>query len=216
MIRVLLVEDHPVVRAGLSELLSGTPDIEVVGMAPNGREALPLVEEMQPDVVLMDVSMPEMDGIEATRRIARSGSSSKVVMLSSFSDRKGILAAIDAGASGFLLKDAEPAELFRGVRAAAAGEAPLAPKAARVVLSDRRSEDSTEGLAAPAGVALTAREREVLRLVAEGMASKLIARRLEISEKTVKAHLTRIYRELGVDTRTEAALWAASNLEADE
>jgi DNA-binding NarL/FixJ family response regulator len=203
VIRVLLVEDHPVVRAGLAELLAGTGDIEVVGTATDGAMAIEMVAEVRPDVVLMDVSMPVMDGIEATRRITEAEPGVHIVMLTSFSDRKSILAALDAGATGFLLKDAEPEELFRGVRAAAAGESPLAPKAAHAVLSERRSGD--EGGAAQD---LTAREREVLALIAAGLPNKLIARRLEISEKTVKAHLTSVYRRIEVTTRTEAALWA--------
>ena len=201
MIRVVLVEDHPVVRAGLTELLSGTDDIEVVGAAADGEAAIELVSDALPDVVLMDVSMPGMDGIEATRRISEAAPGVHVVMLTSFSDQKNILAALDAGAAGFLLKDAEPEEIFRGVRAAAAGESPLAPKAARAVLSDRRSAGESDE-------ELTAREREVLGLIAAGLPNKLIARRLEISEKTVKAHLTSVYRTIGVATRTEAALWA--------
>jgi DNA-binding NarL/FixJ family response regulator len=203
VIRVLLAEDHPVVRAGLAELLGGTDDIEVVASAADGEEAVALVADVAPDVVLMDVSMPGMDGIEATRRIAAAGSGTHVVMLTSFSDRKNILAALDAGAAGFLLKDAEPDEIFRGIRAAAKGESPLAPKAARTVLSARRAGEPADD-----EVELTAREREVLSLVAAGMPNKLIARRLEISEKTVKAHLTSVYRTIDVSTRTEAALWA--------
>lgn len=205
MIRVMLAEDHPVVRAGLRELLSGENDIEVVGAAADGVEAVEMVGAVKPDVVLMDISMPRMDGIEATRRIATAEPEVHVVILTSFSDQKGILAAFDAGATGFLLKDAEPDELFRGIRAAAAGESPLSLTAAGVLLRSRREHDGPEEL--------TKREQEVLGLVAEGLPNKLIARRLEISEKTVKTHLTSIYRRIGVDSRTEAAVWAkAQNL----
>jgi DNA-binding NarL/FixJ family response regulator len=200
VIRVLVVEDHALVRAGLQELLSGAGDIEVVGIAADGVEALELVAARAPDVVLMDLSMPVLDGIEATRRIVEAHDEIRVVVLTSFSDQRRILEAIDAGAIGYLLKDAEPDELFRGVRAAAAGESPLAPKAAQALLSARRAGSEAEEL--------TEREREVLALVAAGLPNKLIARRLEISEKTVKAHLTSIYRATGVNTRTEAALWA--------
>jgi DNA-binding NarL/FixJ family response regulator len=200
MIRVMLVEDHAVVRAGLEELLAGADEIEVAGVAGDGAEAVTLAQELKPDVILMDLSMPELDGIEATRRIVSDNDRVRIVILTSFSDRERILEALDAGAIGYLLKDADPDELFRGIRAAAAGESPLAPKAATTVLADR-SPDPVIG-------ELTEREREVLALVAEGEPNKLIARTLEISEATVKAHLTSVFRRLGVTSRTEAAIWA--------
>ena len=208
MIRVLLVEDHPVVRAGLDDLLSGTDDIELCGIAQHGAAAVERVAEIGPDVVLMDISMPAMDGIEATRRITAADPEARVVILTSFSDQKGILEAIDAGAIGYLLKDAAPEELFQGVRAAAAGESPLAASAARALLQARQAGDGPEEL--------TDREREVLVLVGAGLPNKLIARRLEISEKTVKTHLTSVYRRIGVDSRTEAALWARQRGLAEE
>ena len=203
-IRLLLAEDHPVVRAGLERLLANEGDIELVGSAANGVEAVELADKARPDIVLMDLSMPELDGVEATRRIhaAHDGAIS-VVVLTSFSDRAQIMAALDAGASGYLLKDAEPDELVRGIRAAARGESPLAPRAAREVLAAR-----TE--APPVGQ-LSARERDVLALVVEGLPNKQIARRLEISEKTVKAHLTNVFQRIGVTDRTQAALWAQKN-----
>jgi DNA-binding NarL/FixJ family response regulator len=150
-------------------------------------------------VALLDVTMPVMDGLEATRRIAEASPGTRVVILTASADREQMLRAVDAGALGYLLKDASPAELIEGVRAAARGESPLDPKLARELLADRREARSAQ---------LTEREREVLALVGEGLANKLIARRLEISEKTVKAHLTRIYAEIGVTDRTQAALWA--------
>lgn len=202
MIRVLLVEDHALVRAGLEELLSGAEDIEVVGAAADGSEAVELATACDPDVVLMDLSMPGLDGIEATRRLTSSHPQIRIVVLTSFSDQRRILQALDAGAIGYLLKDAEPGELFRGVRAAAAGESPMAPKAAQALLEARRGGDAEE---------LSGRERDVLALIAQGLPNKLIARELEISEKTVKAHLTSIYRQIGATTRTEAALWAAEH-----
>jgi DNA-binding NarL/FixJ family response regulator len=202
VIRVLVVEDHALVRAGLEELLSGAGDIDVVGVAADGAQAIELAAASEPDVVLMDLSMPVVDGIEATRQIRSAHDGVRVVVLTSFSDQRRILEALDAGAIGYLLKDAEPDELFRGVRAAAAGEAPLAPKAAQALLSARQ---------AGAEAGLTQREEEVLGLIAAGLPNKLIARRLEISEKTVKAHLTNIYRRIGATTRTEAALWATEH-----
>lgn len=200
-IRVLLADDHPTMREGLARLLEATDDIEVVGAAADGREAVELAAREQVDVILMDLQMPGVDGIEATRQIASSQSGAQIVILTSFSDRERIIEALDAGAIGYLLKDAEPDELLRGVRSAASGESPLAPKVASAVLRDRLDRDRPQ-------VDLTAREREVLELIAQGLPNKQIARRLEISEKTVKAHLTSIYAAIGVSDRTQAALWA--------
>jgi DNA-binding NarL/FixJ family response regulator len=202
VIRVVIAEDHAMVRSGLVELLSAAEDIDVVGTAGNGEEALAAARDLTPDVVLMDISMPVLDGIEATRRVSQVDDAPRVVVLTSFSDRDRILGALDAGAVGYLLKDSEPDELVRGVRAAARGESPLDPKAATAVLS-ARTERRTGG-----AEELSPREREVLVLVAEGLPNKLIARRLEISEKTVKAHLTRVFQQIGVTDRTQAALWA--------
>jgi DNA-binding NarL/FixJ family response regulator len=202
-IRLLLAEDHPVVRAGLERLLANEGDIDLAGAACDGAEAVALAGELRPDVVLMDLSMPVMDGVEATRRIvAEHDGAVSVVVLTSFSDREQIMAALDAGASGYLLKDAEPDDLLRGIRAAARGESPLDPKAAREVLAAR-----TQPAAAATGD-LSARELDVLKLVAQGLPNKRIARELEISEKTVKAHLTNIFQRVGVHDRMQAALWA--------
>ncbi|MEA2412587.1 MAG: hypothetical protein QOC77_3148 [Thermoleophilaceae bacterium] len=205
MIRVLIAEDHAMVRAGLTELLRNRDDVEVVGEAADGLEAVERAAELAPDVVLMDLSMPRVDGIEATRLISAEVPDAHVVVLTSFSDHDRILEALDAGAVGYLLKDLEPDELHRGILAAARGESPLAPKAAHAVISARADTR-------PAPVELTRREREVLDLVAEGMPNKLIAGRLKISEKTVKAHLTRTFQTIGVTDRTQAALWAKRNL----
>jgi DNA-binding NarL/FixJ family response regulator len=206
MIRVLIADDHAVVREGLVRLLDATPDIEVLGAAHDGEEAVRLAAEHRPRVVLMDLSMPTMDGVEATRRIVAADHGTEVVILTSFSDREQIMDALDAGAVGYLLKDAEPSELVEGIRAAARGESPLDPKAARAMLSGRGREPAPA--AAQPQADLTAREREVLSLVAEGLPNKLISRRLEISEKTVKAHLTSVFSAIGVTDRTQAALWA--------
>ena len=199
MIRVLLVDDHGLVRAGLERLLATADDVEVVGAAADGAEAIELARRLQPDVVLMDLSMPNVDGIAATRELLDGDEELQVVVLTSLSDRERILAALDAGAVGYLLKDAEPQELIAGVRAAARGESPLAPKAARALLTARAQREQAQ---------LSERELEVLRSVAEGLPNKLIARRLGISEKTVKTHLTRVFQQLGVTDRTQAALWA--------
>jgi DNA-binding NarL/FixJ family response regulator len=200
MIRVAIVDDHELVRIGLSELLAAAEDIEVVATAAAGADALNAVAQGAPDVVLMDLSMPGVDGIEATRRIAAAHPEVRVVALTSFSDSPQVLGALDAGAIGYLLKDASPDELREAVRAAARGESPLSPKAAATVLAARSGQS--------AGSGLSDREREVLELVAQGLPNKLIARRLEISEKTVKAHLTSVFQQIGVSDRTQAALWA--------
>jgi DNA-binding NarL/FixJ family response regulator len=201
MIRVLIADDHAVVRAGLEQLLGTAPDIEVVGTAPDGAEAVALAGRTVPDIVLMDLSMPVMDGVEATRRITAAGGA-QVVVLTSFSDHQRILDALGAGASGYVLKDAGPDDLLSAIRVAAGGGAPLDPKAARVLLDSRHPR---------AGRQLTAREEEVLALLAEGLANKAIARRLGIAERTVKAHLGSIFQQLGVTDRTQAALWARSH-----
>jgi DNA-binding NarL/FixJ family response regulator len=205
MIRVAIADDHHVVRAGLTQLLESADDLEFAGAARDGEEILELVAAERPDVVLMDLSMPRLDGIAATRRLGAAAPEVRIVVLTSFSDRERILDAIDAGAAGYLLKDAEPAEILSGIRAAARGEAPLDPKAASTVLS--RDRDRNPGRD-ERPVELTERETEVLGLVAEGLPNKLIALRLGISEKTVKAHLTSIFGQLDVTDRTQAALWA--------
>lgn len=187
------------VRTGLEELLGSEDGIEVVAALGNGQEAFEAIGEASPDVILLDISMPVMDGIEATRRIVEADPDARVVILTASDGRDQIMAAIDAGALGYLLKDAEPEELLEGIRAAARGEAPLDPRAARELIAQRRRTQTPE---------LSNRELEVLALVAEGMPNKRIAGRLEISEKTVKAHLTRVYERIGVSDRTQAALWA--------
>ena len=177
--------------------------MELVGLAADGEQAVAQVAAAQPDVVLMDLEMPGVDGIEATRRILVDAPRTAVLVLTSFSDRPRILGALEAGACGYLLKDVDAEQVAEGIRAAARGESPLDPRAARTVLAARSEPDP------PAG--LSAREREVLELLVEGLPNKLIARRLEISEKTVKSHLTRIYRAIDVTDRTQAALWAERN-----
>jgi DNA-binding NarL/FixJ family response regulator len=184
----------------LLQLLGDLDEMEVVGAASGGEEAVALAAEHKPDVVLMDLEMPDLDGIEATRRIRAADSDVNVVVLTAFSDRSRILDAIDAGAVGYLLKDAEPDELIRGLQAAARGESPLAPKAAQALVAARAEQQGDPEL--------TPREQEVLALLADGLPNKLIARRLDISEKTVKAHLTNIFQRIGVTDRTQAALWA--------
>ena len=200
MIRVLLADDHGVVRDGLGRLIAALDDIELVGEAANGADAVEQSRLTKPDVVLMDLDMPVLDGIEATRQVLAERPEIAVIVLTAFSDRPRISGALEAGARGYLLKDVDAEGVADGIRAAARGESPLDPRAARTIL-DARSEPDPLG-------ALSEREREVLALLVEGLPNKLIARRLEISEKTVKSHLTRIFRELEVTDRTQAALWA--------
>jgi DNA-binding NarL/FixJ family response regulator len=202
MIRLLLIDDHALVRAGLIQLIANHDDLAVVGEAGDGTTGATLARDLQPDVALVDLAMPGMDGIETTRRLLLACPSLRVVVLTAFSDRQQVLAALDAGAQGYLLKDAEPDELLRGIRAVARGESPLDPRAAHAVLTRGTPE---------AGSTLTAREREVLQLVAEGLPNKQIARALGITEKTVKAHMTKVFAAIGVTDRTAAALWAHRN-----
>jgi DNA-binding NarL/FixJ family response regulator len=200
VIRVLIVDDHAVVRRGLAQLLGTTGDLHPTGEASNGEDAIGLAAELKPDVVLMDLSMPGMDGVQATTRILATDPHAHVLVLTSFSDQQRILDALHAGAEGYLLKHAEPETILSAIREVVAGGSPLDPKAARVLLTSRRAPQT--------GLSLTDREREVLWLVGEGLPNKSIARRLGISERTVKAHLTSIYQQLGVTDRTQAALWA--------
>jgi DNA-binding NarL/FixJ family response regulator len=202
-IRVVIVDDHAVLRAGLEQLLGGEPDLEVVGRAADGAEAVALVREVLPDVVLMDLQMPGVDGVAATRAIVGE-ELADVLVLTSYSDAERIVGALDAGALGYLLKDAEPDEVLHGIRAVARGESPINPRAARELLGARRTTST-------AAADLTPRESEVLALVRQGLANKQIARRLGISERTVKAHLTSTFQRIGVVDRTQAALWAERN-----
>jgi DNA-binding NarL/FixJ family response regulator len=203
VIRVLLVDDHVLVRAGLERLLEQTGEIEVAGVAERGEAAIELDAQLEPDVILMDVSMPGLSGIETTRQICANRSDASVVMLTASTDRTQVLNALDAGAVGYLIKDSDPATLIEGVLEAASGNAPLDPRAARSLLDSRSSSTHK----------MTARETEVLRRIADGLSNKAIARRLGISEKTVKAHLTRVFSVLGVSDRTQAAIWAHENLD---
>jgi DNA-binding NarL/FixJ family response regulator len=202
-IRVVIVDDHAMLRAGLEHLIAGEPDLEVVGRAADGHEAVEVARETRPHVVLMDLQMPGVDGVAATRAIVGE-ELADVLVLTSYSDAERIVGALDAGALGYLLKDAEADEVLRGIRAVARGESPINPRAARELLGARRTASG------PASD-LTPREREVLALVRKGLANKQIARRLGISDRTVKAHLTSVFQRIGVLDRTQAALWAERN-----
>jgi len=207
MITVLLVDDHPLVRAGLTTLIATTEDLKVVGEAGGGEQAVAMAGALEPDVVLMDLSMPGMDGVEATRRILEAQPQIHVVVLTSFADQQRVNEALAAGAVGYLLKDSDGRDVLGAIRSAALGHAPLDPRVARALLpsSTPRVSDT-----------LSVRELQVLRLVAKGHANKQIGRALGISERTVKVHVTHVFRRIGVNDRTSAAMWARENLSADE
>ncbi|WP_295791711.1 response regulator transcription factor [uncultured Microbacterium sp.] len=201
MIRVLVADDHSMVREGLASVLAADGDITVTATAANGAEALAAAGDGV-DVVVMDLSMPVMDGVAATRAIRAAHPGIRVLVLTSFGDRDQVRRAVAAGATGYQLKDAEPAELRAAVRDVAAGHAPLDPRVAGALLPETGDADA----------GLSAREREVLRLVSEGRANKQVAAALGITERTVKAHLGSIFRQIGVADRTSAALWARDHL----
>ncbi len=194
-VRILVTDDHPVVRAGLSGMLSGEPDFEVVGEAGNGKEALALTSELRPDVVLMDLRMPEMDGVTAIERIKAEYPETQILVLTTYETDADILRAIENGASGYLLKDAPREDLFGAIRVVAQGQSPLAPAVAARLMQRMRGQDEES---------LSAREIEVLELVARGTSNKEIAKELWVSETTVKTHLLHIFDKLGVTDRTAA------------
>ena len=204
MTTILLVDDHHLVRAGLASLIDSADDLHVVGQAANGQQALELTAALTPDVVLMDLSMPELDGVETTRRLLAIHRTANVVVLTSFSDQARVADALAAGAVGYLLKDCEPRDLLAAVRAAAQGHAPLDPRVAKALLPSAEPVRPADDL--------SPRELQVLRLVTSGLANKQIARRLGISESTVKAHISSVFRRIGVTDRTSAAVWARDHL----
>jgi DNA-binding NarL/FixJ family response regulator len=202
-IRVLIADDHAVVRQGLRTFLELQDDIEVVADVADGEAALLAADEHEPDVVLMDLVMPGVGGVEAIRRLRERQPQARVLVLTSFLEDEKLFPAVRAGAAGYLLKDVEPSELVRAIRSANEGEALLHPAVAA-----RLMEEFSAGGPPPAEDTLTAREREVLELIARGMPNKLIARELQIAEKTVKTHVSSILGKLGLTDRTQAALYA--------
>jgi NarL family two-component system response regulator LiaR len=199
-IRILIADDHSVVRQGLKMFLGLDPELEVVGEASDGEEAVSKAKALQPDVVLMDLLMPKMDGITATATIRRAQPDTEVIALTSVLEDASVVAAVRAGAIGYLLKDTQADELCSSIHAAAAGQVRLAPQAAARLMNEVRTPENPE--------TLTDREIEVLRLLAQGQANKEIARALHIAEKTVKTHVSNILAKLGLQSRTQAALYA--------
>jgi len=211
-IRLLLADDHAIVRRGLQLFLKTQPDFELVGEAATGHEVLERAAELAPDIVLMDLHMPVMDGIEATRQLLTSHPDVKVIVLTSFSDHDHVLPAVKAGARGYLLKDIEPDELAQAIRRVHAGKVELHPEAAGLLMEQIANPEGT----APVGSEtpfdeLTARERDVLRLIASGLSNKEIAAALFITEKTVKTHVSHILEKLGLSDRTQAAILAVKH-----
>jgi NarL family two-component system response regulator LiaR len=202
-IRVLIADDHPVVRQGLRTFLELQDELEIVGEAADGAEAVARVEELVPDVVLMDLMMPGVDGIEATRRIRAVSPATKVLALTSFADDQMVFPAVKAGAAGYLLKDVQPQELVAAIRAVHRGEALLHPAVAAKLM-----QEVAQGRPGGAAESLTERELEVLRLIARGMSNKEIAGALVLAEKTVKTHVSNILQKLHLADRTQAALYA--------
>jgi DNA-binding NarL/FixJ family response regulator len=207
MTTVLLADDHRLVRAGLVRLLATASDIDVVGEAADGRQAVEQSRTLAPDVILMDLSMPVLDGIEATRQILSQQPNVRIVALTSFADHPKVADMLEAGAVGYLLKDCEPADLLAAIRSADAGGVPLDPRVAGALLPKRQPTSLADQL--------SDRELEVLRLASRGLANKQIGRSLGIAERTVKAHLGNVFRRIGVSDRTSAAMWARDNLPAE-
>ena len=206
MIRVLIADDHPLVRQGLRSYLDTIDDIDVVGEAVDGDEAVVLASDLEPDVVVMDLAMPNVDGIEATRRITQANASIRVIALTSFATDDKVFPAIQAGAAGYLLKETEPSELAEAIRKVHRGEPILHPSVAA-----RLMREVAAGEPRAHRTDLTARELEVLRLIAAGRSNKEIARDLSVAEKTVKTHVSNVLSKLGVADRTQAALYAVQH-----
>lgn len=208
MIRVVVVDDHPIVRQGLRSYLSTREGIEVVGDAGDGESAVAMVGELAPDVVLMDLVMPGMGGLAAIGAVVALGTGTRILVLTSFSSEDQVIPAIQAGAAGYLLKDASPEEVEAAVRAVHAGEGRLDPSLAAVVMAAAAGRGEADATADADLARLTPRETEVLRLLGEGLSNRALAERLFVAEKTVKTHVSSILAKLGLTDRTQAALFA--------
>jgi DNA-binding NarL/FixJ family response regulator len=204
MIHIVLADDHSLIRSSLTRMLSTQPDFEVVGVASDGREALEMVGKLSPEVVLMDLHMPVVDGVAAIGVLTKDHPGVAVIALSAFEDPTQVTAALAAGAQGYLIKDVEPEVLFAGIRAAPTGGVPLSPRIAAQLMRERVAADSPD--------LLTARERHVLRMIVDGRSNAEIGAELKLSRASVTSICGRLYKRLGVTDRTQAAVWAMTNL----
>ena len=201
---ILIVDDHPALRRGVVQLLELEDDLHVVGEASSGREVLPLAQELEPDLILVDLNMPEMDGFETIEKLRAAGVDAKIIIFSVSEDRDDVVRALKCGADGYLLKDMEPEDLIESIRGAAKGRMAISPKLTEVLALALSQRDNDQR---PAFDSLTQREKQVLKLVAEGLSNKMIARKLDITEGTVKVHVKRLLQKLRMRSRVEAAVW---------
>ncbi|MDF3936422.1 two-component system response regulator NarL [Pseudomonas citronellolis] len=204
--RLLLVDDHPMMRRGVVQLLEFEDDLCVVGEAGSGEEALRLAAELDPDMILLDLNMKGMNGLETLRALREAGVDARIVVFTVSDDRGDVISALRAGADGYLLKDMEPERLLEHIRQAATGQLSISPQLAQVLAQALRGDEPTRSLED-----LTERERQILRQLAHGFSNKMIARKLDITEGTVKVHVKRVLHKLGMRSRVEAAVWAVEN-----
>lgn len=204
--RILLVDDHPMMRKGVVQLLEFEDDLEVVGEAGNGQEALRLAEELEPDMILLDLNMKGMTGLDTLRAMREQGVDARIVVFTVSDDRNDVINVLRAGADGYLLKDMEPERLLEHIRQAATGQLTISPQLTQVLAQALRGDDRPKGIEE-----LTDRERQILRQLAHGYSNKMIARKLDITEGTVKVHVKRVLHKLGMRSRVEAAVWAVEN-----
>lgn len=207
--RILLVDDHPMMRRGLRDLLELEPDLEPVGDAGSGPDALRLAEELNPDLILLDLNMPGMDGLETLKRLRDAGEDARIVMFTVSDDQSHVLEALRNGADGYLLKDMDAEQLVAQIRLAALGKLALSPELTMVLAQAIRERPKTSTQVQASS--LTKREKDVLRWIAKGQSNKMIARKLDITEGTVKVHVKRLLNKLGMRSRTEAAVWVVEN-----
>ncbi|MCJ1885621.1 two-component system response regulator NarL [Pseudomonas sp. LA21] len=204
--RILLVDDHPMMRKGVVQLLEFEDDLEVVGEAGSGEEALRLAAELEPDMILLDLNMKGMTGLDTLRAMRESGEDARIVVFTVSDDRNDVINVLRAGADGYLLKDMEPERLLEHIRQAATGQLTISPQLTQVLAQALRGDDRPKGIEE-----LTDRERQILRQLSHGYSNKMIARKLDITEGTVKVHVKRVLHKLGMRSRVEAAVWAVEN-----
>jgi len=204
--RILLVDDHPMMRKGVVQLLEFEDDLEVVGEAGSGEEALRLAAELEPDMILLDLNMKGMTGLDTLRAMRENGEDARIVVFTVSDDRNDVINVLRAGADGYLLKDMEPERLLEHIRQAATGQLTISPQLTQVLAQALRGDDRPKGIEE-----LTDRERQILRQLSNGYSNKMIARKLDITEGTVKVHVKRVLHKLGMRSRVEAAVWAVEN-----